>query len=460
MQRTRPLAAAVRPLLAVFPGQGAQRPGMAKDLWAQHASARAAIEEVEEAVRRNLRRPMFDGDADALADTTVTQPALLAHSAAVVAVLRELTGGALFGAPAAAAAGAAASPDGGGLPVRLVGVAGHSVGEYPALVAAGAVGLGDAAALLGARAGAMAAAAGAFRAGTGLPTAMRALLLGAPPADDPWHARLAAGLAELCAASLPEAACDVVLPAPRCPATGAPRGVRVTRCAGVAAHNSPAQVVVSGAAPALDALLAAARERWPGAVRRALPLPVSAPFHSPIMAPAADVLRAALLAVADGGGGGAAGGAADGAGWRAVSLPPSGAGSGGEAPPPAPPRVALARPAVPLVANATASPLEDPAAIARALVGGVTAPVRWLECVHAALRLAGGEGGGAGAGDPAPATAPPAPAPLVLELGCGSTLTGLVRQCAPGAGAAPEAAAVGTAEEVAALMRRLEGRAA
>ncbi|GIX09611.1 ACP S-malonyltransferase [Elioraea sp.] len=288
----------------VFPGQGSQAVGMGRELAAAFAPAREVFEEVDEALKQALSRLMFEGPAEELTLTANAQPALMAMSLAVVRVLERE----------------------GGLPLdrTAVLVAGHSLGEYSALAAAGAFDIAAAAKLLRLRGEAMQRAvppgAGAM-----------AALLGVEPDQ----------AAAICA----EAADGEVVE--------------------VANDNGGGQVVISGAAAAVERAIARAKARG---VKRALPLPVSAPFHCALMAPAADAMAEALAAN--------------------------------------PPRA----PAVPVVANVTARPARDPVEIRDLLVRQVTATVRWRESVTA-MRAEGVD--------------------TVVELGAGKVLAGLVKRIDP-----------------------------
>ncbi len=261
----------------VFPGQGSQVVGMGRSLAEAFAAARETFEEIDEALRQRLTRLMFEGPESDLTLTENAQPALMAVSLAAVRVI--------------------AREGGVRLADRIAFVAGHSLGEYSALAAAGALPLADAARLLKRRGQAMQAA---VPVGEG---AMAALL----------GADLEAATAVAAAAATE---------------TGAV-------CA-VANDNAPGQVVISGAAAAVERAMALAAERG---IKRSVRLPVSAPFHCPLMQPAADAMAEALA----------------------------------EAP--------LSAPAVPLVANVTARAVSDAATIRRLLVEQVTAMVRWRESV-------------------------------------------------------------------------------
>ena len=295
----------------VFPGQGSQGVGMGRDLAAAFAAAREVFEEVDEALRQRLSKLMFEGPAEELTLTENAQPALLAHSLAVARVL-EREGGVRVADRAAV-------------------VAGHSLGEYSALAAAGSFALGAAATLLKLRGQAMQRA---VPAGEGA----MAALLGA----DLEQARTICDAA----AETPEGVREVIEPAN---------------------DNGGGQVVISGARGAVERALGLARERG---VKRAMLLPVSAPFHCALMGPAADAMRDAL----------------------------------GANPPDAP--------AVPLIANVNAQKVTDPAEIARLLVEQVTATVRWRESVETMAALG---------------------VDTFVELGAGKVLSGLVRRILPDA---------------------------
>ncbi|HVZ99781.1 MAG TPA: ACP S-malonyltransferase [Caulobacterales bacterium] len=216
----------------IFPGQGAQAPGMGRALSEAFASAREVFEEVDEALGERLSRLIFEGPADALTLTANTQPALMAVSlAAVRALSRE------FGVDAG----------------RAAFVAGHSLGEYSALAAAGALSVTDAARLLRRRGEAMQAA---VPVGEG---AMAALI----------------GKVDVAAAE-------------EIAAEGSSAGIVV-----VANDNNVGNVVISGEKAAIDAALEAAKAKGV----RAMALNVSAPFHSPLMQPAAEAMADALAKV-------------------------------------------------------------------------------------------------------------------------------------------------------------------
>jgi [acyl-carrier-protein] S-malonyltransferase len=263
----------------IFPGQGSQAVGMGKALADAFAPAREVFQEVDDALNQRLSKIMWEGPESDLVLTENAQPAIMAASMAVIRVLERE--GKLDLAKHA----------------RLV--AGHSLGEYSALCAAGAFTLADAARLLKARGQAMQQAVPVGEGGM-------SALLGA-------EIDQAEELAKECAA-----------------ATG---GVCV-----VANDNAPGQVVISGTRAAIDKAPEIAKAKG---IKRAMALNVSAPFHSPMMQPAADKMRDALAA---------------------VTIRP---------------------PAAPVVANVTAAEVSEPEMIRRLLVEQITARVRWRESVLA-----------------------------------------------------------------------------
>ena len=283
----------------VFPGQGSQVAGMGRELAAAMPAARLVFEEVDESLKHNLSRLIFQGPDEELVLTENAQPALMAVSLAAVRVLEDECGIALA--------------------ERAAFVAGHSLGEYSALAAARALALPDAARLLRRRGRAMQDAV-AVDVG-----AMAALI----------------GIDLEAARALAEAAAQDEVCEP-------------------ANDNAPGQVVLSGHRAAV--------ERAAAAARRAIMLPVSAPFHCALMAPAAEAMEEAL---------------------REVELRP---------------------PVVPLVANVSARPVSDPATIRGLLVEQVTAMVRWRESI---LHMRDSD------------------VDTVVELGAGTTLTGLSRRIDP-----------------------------
>lgn len=290
----------------VFPGQGSQALGMGKALAEAYASARAVFDEVDAALGEKLSTIMWDGPADRLTLTENAQPALMAVSVAATRVLQ-------------AEAGLDLKRD-------IAFVAGHSLGEYSALAAVGAFSVSDAARLLRTRGNAMQKA---VPVGEG---AMAALI----------------GLSfEEAAAAAAEAAQGQVCQA--------------------ANDNGGGQVVISGNKAAVERACEVAKAKG---AKRAMLLPVSAPFHCALMQPAADVMAEALS------------------------------------------KVTVHAPAVPVVANVLATPLSDPQQIVQALVAQVTGTVRWRECVEYMAQQG---------------------VTQFYEIGAGKVLTGLVRRIADGA---------------------------
>ncbi|MFN4087669.1 MAG: ACP S-malonyltransferase [Alphaproteobacteria bacterium] len=216
----------------VFPGQGSQAVGMGKALAEAHPAAREIFEEVDEALSQRLSRLMFEGPVEELTLTENAQPALMAVSVAIVRVLQRE----------------------GGLNLQRAGrfVAGHSLGEYSALAAAGALPVAEAARLRKRRGLAM---QGAVPVGTGAMAAILGLDL-----DTVRALAEEAAEGEVCA---------------------------------VANDNAPGQVVLSGAKAAVDRAVALAQ----GRKGKAIPLTVSAPFHCALLKPAADVMAEALAGV-------------------------------------------------------------------------------------------------------------------------------------------------------------------
>ena len=217
----------------VFPGQGSQAVGMGAELAKAHASARAVFEEVDAALGQKLSEIMFDGPLETLTLTENAQPALMAVSLAAMRVLEQEKGFRL--------------------PGKVQYVAGHSLGEYSALAAAGALSVADAARLLKTRGKAMQAA---VPVGLG---AMAALLGVGKEVAEKLSAEAAQG--EVCQ---------------------------------LANDNEPTQAVISGAKTAIDRAGQLAKAHG---VRRFMPLNVSAPFHCALMQPAADVMAEALETV-------------------------------------------------------------------------------------------------------------------------------------------------------------------
>ncbi|MDF0699118.1 ACP S-malonyltransferase [Rhizobium sp. MC63] len=283
-----------------FPGQGSQAVGMGKDLAENFAEARAVFEEVDEALGEKLSDVMFNGPEDTLTLTANAQPALMAVSIAVVRVLQA---------------------KGLDLKSKVAYVAGHSLGEYSALCAAGTFSLADTARLLRIRGNAMQAA---------VPVGIGAMaaIIGLEHAD----------VAAVCEEAAATGACQI------------------------ANDNGGGQIVISGEKAAVEKAAGLATDKG---AKRAILLPVSAPFHSKLMAPAAEAMRAALATVAK------------------------------------------SDPLVPLIANVRAAPVTGADEIANLLVEQVTGQVRWRETVE----WFAGNG-----------------VTTLYELGSGKVLTGLARR--------------------------------
>ncbi len=283
-----------------FPGQGSQAVGMGKELADNFTEARAVFEEIDDALGEKLSETMFNGPEDTLTLTANAQPALMAVSMAVVRVLEA---------------------KGLDLKAKVSYVAGHSLGEYSALCAAGTFSLGDTARLLRIRGNAMQAA---------VPVGVGAMaaIIGLEHAD----------VFAVCEDASVLGSCQI------------------------ANDNGGGQIVISGEKAAVEKAAALATEKG---AKRAILLPVSAPFHSTLMAPAADAMRDALASVAK------------------------------------------SNPVVPLIANVRAAPVTDADEIARLLVEQVTGQVRWRETVE----WFGANG-----------------VSTLYELGSGKVLTGLARR--------------------------------
>lgn len=259
----------------VFPGQGSQDVGMGKALAENFAAAREVFDEVDDALGEKLSTIMWEGPKETLTLTANAQPALMAVSMAVMRVLEKEKGFKLA--------------------EKVNYVAGHSLGEYSALAAAGAFTLGDTARLLRLRGQAMQKAV--------------------PVGEGAMAALLGVGL-------------DVAQKVAEAAAQG--------DVCQIANDNDPSQVVLSGHKRAIDRVAEVGK---PLGVRRALPLPVSAPFHCALMQPAADAMAEALS------------------------------------------KVEIKKPSVPVIANVLAAPISDPDEIRKRLVEQVTGTVRWRECV-------------------------------------------------------------------------------
>ncbi|MBY2939008.1 MULTISPECIES: ACP S-malonyltransferase [Rhizobium] len=283
-----------------FPGQGSQAVGMGKDLAENFAEARAVFDEVDDALGEKLSDVMFNGPEDTLTLTANAQPALMAVSIAVVRVLEA---------------------KGLDLKSKVAYVAGHSLGEYSALCAAGTFSLADTARLLRIRGNAMQAA---------VPVGVGAMaaIIGLEHAD----------VVAVCEAATAVGACQI------------------------ANDNGGGQIVISGEKAAVEKAAGLATDKG---AKRAILLPVSAPFHSALMAPAADAMREALA------------------------------------------KVAKSDPVVPVIANVRAAPVTSADEIANLLVEQVTGQVRWRETVE----WFAGNG-----------------ITTLYELGSGKVLTGLARR--------------------------------
>jgi [acyl-carrier-protein] S-malonyltransferase len=296
----------------VFPGQGSQFVGRGRDLAEAFPIAREVFEEIDDTLHQKLSRLMFEGPLNELTLTENAQPALMAASLAVVRIL-ETEGGFRLREKAAV-------------------VAGHSLGEYSALAAAGSLPLAQTARLLKLRGQAMQKAV--------------------PPGDGAMAALLGADMDEV------KAICAEAAPVPE---------TEDKEIVEPANDNGGGQIVVSGHRGAVERAVEIAKTKG---VRRAMLLPVSAPFHCPLMAPAAD-------AVAEG--------------LQSVSFTP---------------------PVPPVVANVSATKATDPEEIRDLLVRQVTAMVRWRESVQAMTALG---------------------VDTFVETGTGKVLTGLVRRIVPDA---------------------------
>lgn len=288
----------------VFPGQGSQAVGMGRELAEAFPEARLVFEEVDDALGQRLSRLMFEGPGEELTLTENAQPALMATSMAVLRVLEKEAGVTLADTASF--------------------VAGHSLGEYSALTATAALRLADTARLLKTRGQAMQKA---VPVGEGAMVALIGVDLDV--AESVAADAAAAGDNEVCA---------------------------------TANDNAPGQVVLSGHREAVERAAEIAAERG---ARRTIMLPVSAPFHCSLMAPAAETMAEALAAIE------------------------------------------MAVPVVPVVANVTAEAVSDPETSKRLLVEQVTAKVRWRESVLY-MRDHGVD--------------------TLIELGAGKVLTGLAKR--------------------------------
>ncbi|WP_262695290.1 ACP S-malonyltransferase [Kordiimonas aquimaris] len=284
----------------VFPGQGSQFVGMGKSLADAEPAAKLVFEEVDDALSQNLSKIMWEGSEDDLRLTENAQPALMATSLAVIRTL-----------------------EAGGLMVESLTshVAGHSLGEYSALAAAGAFSLADTAKLLKLRGQAM----------------QRAV----PVGEGAMAAILGLSLEDVGTVCTEAADGEVVV---------------------AANDNADGQVVISGHKGAVERAIELAKEKG---AKRGMLLPVSAPFHCPLMKPAADEMKAALAGVD------------------------------------------IKRPVVPVIANVLAAPISEPEGIANLLVEQVTGSVRWRESVGSMSSLG---------------------IDTLVEVGAGKVLSGLARR--------------------------------
>lgn len=290
-------------IVLLFPGQGSQKPGMARDLVDAFPAAKRVFDEVDNALGASLGTLCFNGPSEELTATHNAQPALLAHGAAVWAVVEDRIGS------------------------HVRAAAGHSLGEFSAYYAGGSLSLANAARLVRQR-GELMREAGIARPGT------MAALLGT----------MTRSVDELCKQASVDR--DIVVPAN---------------------YNSPEQTVVSGEVKAVERVMELAKE---AGAKRAIKLPVAGAFHSPLMAPAADGLKAALE------------------------------------------NADLKSPSFPVYSNVTGGAVSSSNEAGDLLVKQLTSPVRWVDLVR---NLA--------------AAFPDA---LYVEMGPGSVLTGLTSRIVPG----------------------------
>lgn len=289
-------------MILLFPGQGSQKPGMAKDLVAAYPQAREVFDRADAALGTALSTLCFDGPAEELTLTHNAQPALLTHGAAVWAVVKEKVAS------------------------RVQGAAGHSLGEFSAYHATGALQLEDAVQLVRRRGELM------YETGIQVPGAMAAIL-----------GETARTIEEIC---IEAGAKGIVVPAN---------------------YNAAEQIVISGEVAAVEAAMELAKA---AGAKRAIRLPVSGAFHSPLMAPAAGGLKEALAA----------------ARWRDPSSP--------------------------VWSNVTAEAVGDSETARNLLLQQLTSPVRWVESVrNLAARF---------------------PGATFVEMGPGAVLSGLVKRLVPG----------------------------
>jgi [acyl-carrier-protein] S-malonyltransferase len=293
-------------VVLLFPGQGSQKPGMGKDLAAAFPAAADVFRQADEALGESLSTLCFDGPADTLTLTHNAQPALLTHGAAVWAVTRDALGDSVRAA------------------------AGHSLGEFTAYHAAGALSVVDAVRLVRRRGALM------YEAGLARPGAMAAIL-----------GDMTRPIDELCAE-----------------ASSSPEGGLVVP----ANYNSPGQVVVSGEVAGVERAMELAKQ---AGAKRAIRLPVSGAFHSPLMQTA----------------------------WQAFGQSLA--------------HVSMTDPVMPVYANVTAEPVTTASDAKRLLLEQLTAPVRWTQLIESLVR--------------------DFPGALFVEMGPETVLTGLVRKIAPDA---------------------------
>ena len=259
----------------VFPGQGSQAVGMGADIAAASPAAHAVFSLADAAVGFPLSELCFNGPEAALRETINTQPAIVATSLALLAALQEAAGASLTPHPPLPPGEGVARSAGGEVrvptldaPLRPAYVAGHSVGEYAALAASGALPIGDALRLVRERGRLM------HEEGQSCPSGMAAVL--GMDAD---------ALSAVCSEATARAGAELAESAP----SAHPGAGKVV----LANDNAPGQIVISGEQRALDLAMELARERG---AKRVVPLAVSGAFHSPVMAPAAEGLARAVAA--------------------------------------------------------------------------------------------------------------------------------------------------------------------
>ncbi len=321
------------PFAFVFPGQGSQAVGMGADVYRASPAARAVYETADTAVGFPLSSLCFEGSEERLRETINTQPAIVATSLALLAALQEAAGdrGDSSGAPALMA------------PLAPSHVAGHSVGEYAALAASGALDLADTLRIVRERGRLM------HEVGTACPSGM-AVVLGMDRAT----------LDAICEDATRQARAELGV-APAAPENPPGAGTVV-----IANDNAPGQLVISGAKRALDLAMDLAKERG---AKRVAPLAVSGAFHSPVMAPAAAGLTAAVA----------------------------------QAP--------ITKARVPIISNITAVPITDPTDLQSELARQIESPVQWTRTIEY-LAAQG--------------------VTTFVEIGAGQVLSGLIKRIARG----------------------------